>query len=77
MPAVITSVVHDLAAPVAQYLGAIDRWLLTGLVLAFTVFMIYWVAALVEFGAPWEFVLLPLAMVILGALLGLPWLPWF
>ena len=72
MPAVITSVVHDLAAPVAQYLGAIDRWLLTGLVLAFTVFMIYWVAALVEFGAPWELVLLPLAMVTFG---GLAWAP--
>ena len=26
LPSVITSVVHDHAAPVAQYLGAIDRW---------------------------------------------------
>ena len=47
-------------------------WLLTGLVSAFAVFMIYWVAALVEFGAPWELVLLPLVMVTFG---GLAWAP--
>ena len=47
-------------------------WLLTGLVLAFAVFMIYWVAALVKFGDPWELVLLPLAMVAFG---GLAWAP--
>ena len=47
-------------------------WLLTGLVSAFAVFMIYWVAALVKFGEPWELVLLPLAVVTFG---GLAWAP--
>ena len=47
-------------------------WLLTGLVLAFAVFMIYWVAALVKFGDPWDLVLLPLLMVAFG---GLAWAP--
>ena len=47
-------------------------WLLMGLVSAFAVFMIYWVAALVKFGDPWELVLLPLIMVAFG---GLAWAP--
>ena len=47
-------------------------WLLTGLVLAFAVFMIYWVAALVKFGEPWDPVLLPLIVVAFG---GLAWAP--
>ena len=47
-------------------------WLLTGLVSAFAVFMIYWVVALVKFGDPWELVLLPLLMVAFG---GLAWAP--
>ena len=47
-------------------------WLLTGLVSAFAVFMIYWVAALVKFGEPWEFLLLPLVMVTFGGLARAP-----
>lgn len=47
-------------------------WLVMGLVSAFVVFMIYWVAALVKFGDPWELVLLPLIMVAFG---GLAWAP--
>ena len=47
-------------------------WLLTGLISAFAIFMIYWVAALVKFGDPWEIVLLPLAIVTFG---GLAWAP--
>ena len=47
-------------------------WLLTGLALAFAVFMIYWVAALVKFGEPWGLVLLPLATVAFG---GVAWAP--
>ena len=49
-----------------------NRLLLTGLVSAFAAFMIYWVAALVKFGAPWELGLLPLVMVTFG---GLAWAP--
>lgn len=47
-------------------------WLLTGLVLSFALFMLYWVAALAKFGDPWEFLLLPLIMVAFG---GLAWAP--
>ena len=47
-------------------------WLLMGLVSAFAAFMIYWVVALVKFGDPWEFVLLPLIIVTFG---GLAWAP--
>ena len=47
-------------------------WLLSELVLSFALFMIYWVAALVKFGDPWELLLLPLIMVAFG---GLAWAP--
>ena len=47
-------------------------WLLSGLVLSFALFMIYWVAALVKFGDPWELLLLPLILVAFG---GLAWAP--
>ena len=47
-------------------------WLPMGLVSALAAFMIYWVAALVKFGEPWELLLLPLLMVAFG---GLAWAP--